>query len=211
MTKKMQAAQDAKERGIERQIFNMALRKLLYMEGDKFVPEDAGRGASKFGITQASYPSVDIEGLSAKEAGEIYLRDWWMRYGYNRMPMHIGEIVFWAAVNVGNIQATKFLQRALLSVGRELEDDGIVGPITMDAVRGSNIQQILVGYRCEQAGFYRLLAAVDPGRAKYLKGWLVRAYGPSFIDPNVLPAMKVEDESTIDNHQVVGTPTLSSD
>ena len=196
MTKQIRnqkAAVKRYEEGVERQIFNMALRKLLYMEGDQLVTDDQGWGASKFGITKKSYPHVDIPMLTVKAAGDIYLRDWWLANGYDRLPMHISEIVFWAAVNVGHQQAVKFLQRALLSVGCELDDDGAIGPITMDALRSCNIQQVLVGYRCEQAGFYRLLVAMKPERAKYLKGWLVRAYGPSFIDPNILPAMKVEN------------------
>ena len=55
--------------------------------GYVFDPNDAG-GMTKYGISQRSYPTLDIKDLSRDEAIAIYFRDFWqkykLRYGHRR-------------------------------------------------------------------------------------------------------------------------------
>lgn len=79
-------------------------------------------------------------------------------------------------MNVGPRQAVKLLQRALRSCGAHVADDGILGPLTKQAVQAAHPDLLVAALRSEAAGFYRALAQQKPENEKFLKGWLNRCY-----------------------------------
>ena len=85
---------------------------------------------SKYGVSAASYPSVDIANLTLAGAADIYSRDFYLPVGGDRLPAPIGLLAFDAAVNSGVHNAARWLQRA---VG--VTDDGVVGDATIAAVQ----------------------------------------------------------------------------
>ena len=84
---------------------------------------------SKYGISAASYPTLDIVNLSEEQAKEIYKRDYWDKLHASRRPDYMGFNLFDTAVNSGVSKAIKLLQKV---VG--VKEDGIIGSITFLAV-----------------------------------------------------------------------------
>lgn len=173
--------------------FAAALAVVLAHEGGyQAMPDDPGNwtggkiGAgdlkgTKFGLSSATYPSLDIASLTEADAAAIYRRDWWDRFGLGRLPAPLAGKVFDAAVNIGIDAAVRALQRALraarasTSVVR-IEEDGKLGPQTIDAARALASDTVLPALREALAGHYRLVAAKNPTQARFLNGWLARAY-----------------------------------
>lgn len=90
-------------------------------------PNDAG-GETKYGISKAAYPAVDIANLTLEGAQAIYLSDYWNLNKCDKMPWAIGWVVFDCAVNHGPKNAARFLQIAL-----NVPADGNMGPQTLNA------------------------------------------------------------------------------
>ena len=93
---------------------------------------------TKFGIAANTYPNEDIRNLTVDRAKEIYRRDFWNPVRAEELPAAIRYAVFDAAVNSSPRQAARWLQRA---VG--VRDDGIIGPITLGAVRAADPERVL--------------------------------------------------------------------
>lgn len=93
-----------------------------------------GRGAcrgTKYGVSAASYPALDIANLTLEAAAAIYRRDYWDRVEGDRLPPPLALLVFDAAVNNGVGRAVRWLQ---VAVGAA--PDGVLGPATLAAIRG---------------------------------------------------------------------------
>jgi lysozyme family protein len=88
---------------------------------------------TKFGISAAAYPKLDIVNLSQAAAEDIYRRDYWSQLQGDLLPLPIALVAFDAAVNAGPRRAILWLQQA---VGQEL--DGIMGQATLMALCAAN-------------------------------------------------------------------------
>lgn len=84
---------------------------------------------TKWGISAAQYPALDINSLSREQAVAIYNRDYWNAIQGDRLPQRLAIVVFDSAVNQGLETAIKLLQSA---VGAQV--DGAMGPQTIGAV-----------------------------------------------------------------------------
>ena len=169
--------------------FAAALTIVLAHEGGyQAMPDDPGNwtggkiGAgelkgTKFGLSAAAYPSLDIASLTETEAAAIYRRDWWDRFGLGRLPALIAAKLFDAAVNMGIESAVRALQRALRAASASrIAEDGKLGPASIEAAQTIPSDAVLPALREALAGHYRLIAAKNPAQARFLNGWLVRAY-----------------------------------
>lgn len=85
---------------------------------------------TKFGISAAAYPTLDIAGLTPRAAAALYLADYWRPIAGDGLAPGVALILFDAAVNQGVRKAARILQAAA-GVG----EDGVVGPITLAAAR----------------------------------------------------------------------------
>lgn len=136
---------------------------------------------TKYGISAASYPDLDIENLTVDDAKSIYKRDWWDKYHYGAIEsQELANKVFDVSINMGATQAHKLLQRATWTCNGYLsiKDDGKIGPATLSALN-SELHSIalLCAFKSEIAGFYRLLAKISTNDKENLSGWLKnRAY-----------------------------------
>ena len=147
---------------------------LMEFEGTVFEddPRDPG-GATKFGIDQRSHPGVDIRSLTKAGAERIYLAEFGASAAA-KLPSPISFAYFDFAVNAGESQAARGLQRAV-GIKRV---DGIVGAQTMAAVnsmleRGEH-GKLLGRLQAQRELFYLNLAHTQPKMNVYLKGWLSR-------------------------------------
>lgn len=143
-------------------------------------PSDPG-GLTKFGITKRDFPALDIPNLTLDEARELYLEHYWTAAGLDRVGD--GEIackMFDMGVNMGARRMTIVVQQAinyLLRRGDELEVDGILGPLTVEAVNGAEPRDLFLALKGEHYVWYRTLIAKNENLEPFARGWLRRALG----------------------------------
>ncbi len=84
---------------------------------------------TKFGISAAAYPTLDIANLTPEAAADIYRHSYWDRVSADRLPPPLALLVFDAAVNNGVGRATEWLQQTLgVAIDRQ------IGPATLAAL-----------------------------------------------------------------------------
>lgn len=120
---------------------------------------------SKWGISAASYPQLDIAALKREDAVQIYWRDFWKVIQGDNLAPRLSIIVLDCAINQSPAKAVRLLQGALT-----IPADGVMGPLTISAARSIDQDILIPKYQA-----YRALDYVkDRGFAKYGKGWMVR-------------------------------------
>ena len=158
--------------------FRRALAVVLEHEGGLSEdPSDPG-GITRYGISLRAYPGLGAEGirnLTVEQAAEIYRRDWWERYGYDRLPELLAVKVFDLAVNIGPNPAHRLLQRALVACGQRVTVDGILGPQTVAAAHRVDVERCLRELRAEAVMHYLSLCEENAGLRRFLRGWIRRA------------------------------------
>ncbi|MFZ6681025.1 glycoside hydrolase family 108 protein [Undibacterium sp. Tian12W] len=109
--------------------FDLCIAPVLKNEGGTSNhPLDNGK-LTRFGISQRSYPKLDIAALTLEQARALYKRDFWDAHQLDQFPLTIAFEFFDCAVNCGTGTAARLLQRAL-----DIAEDGIIGPVTLAAV-----------------------------------------------------------------------------
>lgn len=83
---------------------------------------------TKFGISAAAYPTLDIQNLTEDDAVAIYFKDYWSAPRIGELPAQIAQVTFDASVNSGPEMGVKWTQKALGVMA-----DGVIGPITLSA------------------------------------------------------------------------------
>lgn len=160
--------------------FDQAFERLIGHEG-KFTDDRNDKGnwtggkigkgqlrGTKYGISAAAYPTLDIFNLTLADAKAIYKRDYWDRAEADEYDGAIAFQLFDAAVNHGIENAVRFLQRA---VG--VADDGDVGPITLKAIKAMTVTDVLMRFNAERLYFYTTLSSWPT----YSAGWARRIVG----------------------------------
>lgn len=125
----------------------------------------------------------DIQLLSINDATRIYSHFFWQPNSYSKITdQTIATKIFDLAVNMGSKTANKCLQRAVRAVnGKVLNDDGIIGPKTLDAVNDCDPAILLSALKSEAAFVYRQIIAKNSKMNKYKNGWANRAYDTPLI------------------------------
>lgn len=125
----------------------------------------------------------DIRKMSIEQASEIYRTQWWDRYQYGSIiDQDIANKLLSLSVNMGGPAAHRVAQRALRSLHINIQDDGILGPITKRLLNvwsspgATEPNCLLCCIRSEAAGYYRTLVTGNRNFTIYLNGWLNRAY-----------------------------------
>ena len=118
-----------------------------------------------------------MKALTKPQAAALYEREFWDKYGYGKIfYTGVGIKIFDLCVNMGPRGAHRVAQRALRASGRQVIEDGILGPNTLAAINFISGPMLLVALRSEAAGYYRSLATGRPRFGRYITGWLARAY-----------------------------------
>ncbi len=145
-------------------------------------PDDAGNyrpdGAlvgTKYGISAATYPGIDIPNLTAVAAQNIYYHDWWLRYRFSCLPAPFNMKCFDIAINCGASTAIRLLQSALAAHKYPVAVDGVLGPQTVNACDAANEIILWPAFIAFIEDHYESIARANPKDQKYLKGWLARA------------------------------------
>lgn len=146
--------------------FDQAFDRLMGNEGGLVDnPNDPG-GLTNWGISQRSYPSVDIRNLTRDDARALYLRDFWQRGQMDQYDPALAFQVFDISVNSGMETAVRMLQRAA-----GVADDGHIGPVTVAAVKAKSVTDMISLLVAERLDFWRKLTIWPT----FGKGWAGRA------------------------------------
>jgi lysozyme family protein len=127
-------------------------------------PKDPG-GETNWGISKRSYPALDIKNLTLDEAKAIYKRDFWDRCRCGDFAKELAFALFDCAVNSGNGQAVKLLQKCIGET-----EDGIIGPATIRAVEAGYSGAITAQFLGHRLQFMTSLRPWDT----FSKGWARR-------------------------------------
>lgn len=147
-----------------------AIAHVLCAEGD-FVDDPVDRGGkTRFGISQKSYPDLDIAHLTREQAELIYYRDYWVSIRGDRLAHAVAFCVFDCAVNQGVGTAAKLLQRALA-----VEADGIVGSRTLAMASVFNEADLCRLFCDLRLKHYCDIVEQDPSQSRFISGWVSRA------------------------------------
>ncbi|AVX04252.1 hypothetical protein MXMO3_01726 [Maritalea myrionectae] len=130
--------------------FAAALKLVLKHEGGYVDhPSDPG-GATNQGITRKTLarwrglkdwrqlPKSEVKNISADEVRQIYKARYWDKVRGDDLPSGLDYCVFDFAVNSGWSRAAIALQRVL-----GVADDGVIGPVTLEAVSKANTKRLI--------------------------------------------------------------------
>jgi lysozyme family protein len=136
------------------------------------------RGTNR-GISAASYPDEDIEGLTEERAKEIYFKEYWS-CGYGQIDdQGVANKVLDLAVNMERYgkhgPAVRILQSAIVSCGKIINIDGVFGPGTILAANSIPGDELLAAIKREAVEHYQRIVEKNPHLAAFLGGWKVRA------------------------------------
>jgi lysozyme family protein len=117
----------------------------------------------------------DVRLLKPNQARLLYRLHFWEPIRGDGLPWPICLLAFDAAVHHGVSRAARMLQEA---ANRQLEDpllvDGLIGPITLRAVKHAHVGRLGRDLLELRRAFMRAVVAADPGQAVNLRGWLAR-------------------------------------
>ena len=158
-------------KGVNDMEFNDVIDKVLKHEGGYVNdPNDLG-GETKYGISKRAYPDVDIKDLTKDDAKAIYKRDYWDKNKVGSMPEQLRYLYFDMCINMGPRNAGKILQRAANNKGKNIEVDGGLGPATISALTGVELDRV----RAFRVKYYVDLINAKPEQEKFYLGWFRRA------------------------------------
>lgn len=158
--------------------FKRSLRFVLEREGGYVNHPDDPGGHTNRGITLATYtdwrrkrglpaPTVnDLRAIDDQTVEDIYRDGYWEAVRADELPEPVAFLVFDMAVNAGPSRAIKLLQEAL-----GVTADGIIGPQTMAAVEGADVDELVQEYSVRRLLYY----ATRPHMPTFGTGWFRRA------------------------------------
>ncbi|WP_298281290.1 glycoside hydrolase family 108 protein [Acidocella sp.] len=120
---------------------------------------------TKFGISAAAYPALDIANLTLGQAEAIYQADYWPKIRGDELPLPVARATFDAAVNSGAGRAIQWLQSAA-----GVAPDGQLGPVTMAAIQAADPVPLAVDALAARLQFLGSLAVWE----RYGLGWARR-------------------------------------
>ena len=137
-------------------------------------PADKG-GPTKYGITQKTYPKLDIENLTKEQAADIYYRDWYLPLRCNEIAdERVALKLLDMAINFGASKAVRLFQQSLIERGHAIQATGRINAETVAAANKANPEKLLEVIRRRQADRYRAIIAADPSQAVFERGWMNR-------------------------------------
>lgn len=132
-------------------------------------PDDRG-GKTNRGISQKSYPDLDIEKLTLERTRSILRKDYWEEARCGELPGKWAFALFDSAVIHGPQTGVILMQQAL-----GVRPDGINGPITQAAARDAD-DYFFSLFFCKRARFCFDITLADSTQLKFLDGWLNRLF-----------------------------------
>jgi lysozyme family protein len=120
---------------------------------------------TKFGVSAAAYPGLDIANLTQEQAAGIYRRDYFAPLQGDELALPVAMVAFDGAVNAGLRRAVGWLQQAA-----GLAADGALGPQTLVALNKAEPLVLAREALARRLEFY----THTPGWSQFGLGWTRR-------------------------------------
>lgn len=120
---------------------------------------------TKFGISAAAYPDLDIKSLTMAQASDIYQRDYLRPIGAGRFRDGVAFQLVDTAAHSGPKTAVKLLQKAI-----GVADDGFVGPVTLARLAELSESDVIMLVLAERIDFLARLGNF----VTFARGWMRR-------------------------------------
>jgi lysozyme family protein len=157
--------------------FQTALAFTLKQEGGWADDPDDPGGATNQGITLATYTAWrsargyasttvdDLKAMPDSERDQIYVTEYWTKIDGDELPSGIDLAMFDFAVNAYWATAARHLQACVGTL-----QDGVIGPITLAAVKSSVTHDLITRLTDSRVEYYTSL-----NKSKFIEGWTKRA------------------------------------
>lgn len=138
---------------------------------------DPGR-KTKYGISQRSFPDLDIPNITKDDAKAIYYESFWKQYRIDQVAETspgIGNILLDTAALFGPQRGVMMLQEALR---QGLTIDGIIGPNTLNAISKMDLsqqEQVISNVAARRLELHQMDIKKHPEKEIFLTGWSKRA------------------------------------
>ncbi len=156
--------------------FDVAMNWLVGVEGGFSAdPDDPGNWSggelrgTRYGISAARYPDLDIASMTLEQAKVLYRRDYWGRYRCGELPAPLGVALFDAVVQHSPRQAIRLLQDAVGAA-----TDGLLGPATLAAANDADRHLAARLFLRNRLGYYHRIMVRRRSLEKFLRGWFDR-------------------------------------
>jgi lysozyme family protein len=157
----------------DEKLFQLAVGWLIdRIEGGQVNDAADKGGLTRYGISQKTYPLLNIATLKRSDAERLYWDDYWYANNCHCLPPELAVLVFDASVNHRAQVGVKLLQQAL----RITPVDGICGPKTQTAAMRANLADVVPLFLAMRADLYRAIIAADSSQARFATGWFKRLF-----------------------------------
>lgn len=162
----------------------LSLPYVLQNEGGYTVDDG---GPTNFGITipdmaaflhepESSISANDIKNMSVATAQAIYLDQYWAPMNLSLINSQaIATCIFDTGVNRGIYIGQLYAQKVCLMYGHPLQLDGVIGPISLQAINGLHDPIFIRSYEQLEWAGYQAILANNPAFEIYRAGWENRA------------------------------------
>jgi len=155
------------------------IRDTLKIEGVLSDNENDKGGLTKYGISQAAHPNLDIKNLTEQQAIEIYKKDYFLRNQCDKIRSEkIAEMFFDLCVNSGNKTAVTILQHVYNFYPYRktmLTEDGVLGVNTINAINAvENERDFCLLLTIFRGIFFYKITQKNELQNVFLRGWLNR-------------------------------------
>lgn len=152
--------------------FNLAVQKTLVHEGGYVNnPHDKG-GPTKYGITQADMPGVDMKSITTDQAVTYYTANYWKSLYSQINSQSLAEKLFDMGVLFGVKTAVRLLQ---ITMQNEISivSDGVFGEETLADVNQES-EDLLARYRTTLIQHVVNIVNHNPEDGVFVNGWVNR-------------------------------------
>ena len=166
-------------------VFNSIFDIVIGIEGDLSLdPNDPGNwtggeigkgdlNGTKYGISAAAYPNLDIKNLTVQQASTLYYNREWKEINGDQLFPAFALLVFDAAVNNGPGVAGVLFQEML-----GVNQDGIIGPLTIKAMNDTVHRDVL--WNCMTYLRLRLRYYESLNNERFIDGWTNRLFNLAY-------------------------------
>lgn len=133
---------------------------------------EVGKGelkGTKYGISAAQYPELDIENMTADQAASIYRETYWKQHYSDIESQPVANKLFDMGVLFWVATAVKVLQTVL-----SIPADGVFGPDTVAHVNGADPVSLLAAFKTGMVTHATAITDAKPEKRKYWGGWVRR-------------------------------------
>lgn len=143
-------------------------------------PEDSGNWTggeigkgelkgTKYGISAAVYPDLDIKNLTQDHAVVLYMAGYWKPYYAQINDQAFCNKLADLGVLFGIGTAVEQLQQCL-----QITVDGAFGPETLQHVNSKQPVALLAAYKAQMVSHALAVGAAKPAKRKFVSGWIRR-------------------------------------